>query len=129
MTTNPERDVNKWIEKAEHDILTVQTIIEYQPLVLDTACFHCQQAAEKYLKAFLVFKKQEIIKTHAIDFLIKQCAKFDSEFKDINIKDIQIFAIDARYPDDSIEPTMEETNEYLQIVNEIKALVLEKIKE
>ena len=37
--------------------LTATQGLEANEVVTDTVCFHCQQAAEKYLKAFLVQKQ------------------------------------------------------------------------
>jgi HEPN domain-containing protein len=42
-------------------------IIELNPIILDIACFHCQQAVEKYLKSFLLYRGQELIKTHNLE--------------------------------------------------------------
>jgi HEPN domain-containing protein len=109
-------------------MLNAKLVIDYEPLILDTACFHCQQAMEKYLKAFMVFKNQDVIKTHDIRFLLEECTLLGMDFKNIDIKNIQDFAIDARYPDDTLSPTLEETKEYFQVASEIKKLVLEKIK-
>ena len=44
--------------------------------------FHCQQAAEKYLKAFLVKKQIEFTKTHNIMSLLNLCASDDNSFKE-----------------------------------------------
>ena len=120
--------IRQWLEKADHDLLAAKALIEYEPMILDNACFHCQQAVEKYLKAFLIYKEQETSKTHDVKFLIDQCNKLDTDFKNIDVKDIEVFAVRARYPDDSIIPTIEETKEYFQIATEIKKLVLTKIK-
>ena len=119
--------VKQWLEKAEHDLLNAETVIKYQPLVLDTACFHCQQAVEKYLKAFLVSKQQDIIKTHDTRFLLEQCIDLDVEFRNVDLKNIQDFAVDVRYPDNSVDPTLTETKEYFQIGTKVKALVLRKV--
>lgn len=129
MTLNFSDLVKQWLVKAEHDLLNAQTVIEYQPLILDTACFHCQQAVEKYLKAFLVFKKQDIIKTHDTRFLLEQCINLDADFKNIELKNIQDFAVDVRYPDNSTDPTLTETKEYFQIAIDVKTIVLKKISQ
>jgi HEPN domain-containing protein len=47
--------VKQWIEKADHDLGTAQVTYLYLPKYRDTIAFHCQQAAEKYLKGFLLF--------------------------------------------------------------------------
>ena len=42
-----------WFHKAESDLVTARrTAASEGPY--DTACFHAQQAAEKYLKGFLI---------------------------------------------------------------------------
>ena len=128
MTPQLKEYIQKWLTIAEHDLLNTTTVIEHQPLILDTACFHCQQAAEKFLKAFLIFKGQDIAKTHNIKFLLEESAKIDSDFSEIDIKNLNDFAIDIRYPDDYLMPDLDETKEYLQIALDIKKLVLKKIK-
>lgn len=120
--------IKQWLTKAEHDLLNAGLVIEHEPSILDTACFHCQQAAEKYLKAFLIYKEQESSKTHDVKFLLDECCKFDTDFKNIDVKNISIFAVRARYPDDSISPTLQETKEYFDIASKIQKLVQKKIK-
>jgi len=43
-------------------------------LHLDTGSYHCQQSAEKPLKAWLTSQKQESRKTHDLVELLNQCA-------------------------------------------------------
>jgi HEPN domain-containing protein len=47
--------LQEWIQKAEEDYTVATTLARKrkQPTP-STVCFHCQQCAEKYLKAFLV---------------------------------------------------------------------------
>lgn len=47
-----------WLAKAEHDLLNIENNLKAQQIPWDTICFHAQQAAEKYLKALLVFHGQ-----------------------------------------------------------------------
>lgn len=44
----------EWVEKAEGDYLTAkrEVVVDESPNY-DAVCFHCQQSAEKYLKARL----------------------------------------------------------------------------
>jgi HEPN domain-containing protein len=44
----------EWVRKAEADLRVVRKIYKATPLLRDETCFHCQQAAEKYLKAVLL---------------------------------------------------------------------------
>jgi HEPN domain-containing protein len=43
--------------------------------------FDCQQASEKALKGYLVFKNKPVIKTHDLIKLLESCTSFDSEFR------------------------------------------------
>jgi HEPN domain-containing protein len=72
--------VLKWIKKAENDIKVAKYILQLEDLITDVACFHCQQAVEKYLKAFLTYHNQRVGKTHDIGRLLQMCIEMDKEF-------------------------------------------------
>ncbi len=120
--------IKKWLEKAEHDMEAVELIIEMKPLILDIACFHCQQAVEKYLKAFLIFNNKAIIKTHSIEVLIEECSAIDTDFAAIDFKNLDEYAVEIRYPDSFLQPDLKEAKEYYSIAVEIQKLVIGKIK-
>jgi HEPN domain-containing protein len=47
--------LQEWIRKAEEDYTVATTLARKRKQPTPSAvCFHCQQCAEKYLKAFLV---------------------------------------------------------------------------
>lgn len=79
-----ENHLNAWIEKAEHDLLSADRLIEIEPSILDNACFHCQQAVEKYLKTFLIWNGVEPEHTHHLGRLLDACAEYDPIFKTID---------------------------------------------
>jgi HEPN domain-containing protein len=61
--------------------------------------FHAQQAAEKYLKAFLVFKGIRPEFTHDVGSLLMSCRQYDPSLEYL-IEDCEMltdFAVDARY--------------------------------
>lgn len=43
-----------WLLKAASDLAAARACVA-GAVALDVACFHCQQAAEKSVKAFLIF--------------------------------------------------------------------------
>jgi HEPN domain-containing protein len=43
----------EWVQKAEEDYRTAELIARSHEPLHDQLCFHCQQSAEKYLKALL----------------------------------------------------------------------------
>jgi HEPN domain-containing protein len=55
----------EWIEKAEGDFRTAMREFRARKKPnYDAACFHAQQCAEKYMKAFLQEKGMTVDKTH-----------------------------------------------------------------
>ena len=46
-------EICQWLIKSRHDLRSSQRLFSDRPPLLDTAAYHCQQAAEKALKAFL----------------------------------------------------------------------------
>ena len=127
MMPRVEKYIRAWLEKAEHDLVSAQRLLEIEPMILDNACFHCQQAAEKSLKAFIAYHGSEIEKTHNIIFLLAECSKFDPLFTTIDPMNINAFAVQARYPDDSVIPTPTEAKNYYQLAIQIYTLVKELI--
>jgi HEPN domain-containing protein len=96
-------------------------------MILDNACFHCQQAIEKYLKAFLIFQGRDIERTHNIIFLLSECSNFDPVFATIDPLNINAYAVQGRYPDSTLLPTPEEAKSYYQLTLEVKAVVNQRI--
>src|SRR2546421_450210 len=94
--------VKAWLLKAEHDIISAQRLLEIEPMILDTACFHCQQAVEKNLKAYLTYKGHDIQRTHDVYFLLGQCATLDPVFAAIKPGNINAYAVQGRYPDSAL---------------------------
>ena len=47
--------VQLWLDKANSDLKNAEIILtaQVESPPLDTVCFHCQQAVEKFIKAFL----------------------------------------------------------------------------
>jgi HEPN domain-containing protein len=118
----------QWIEKANHDLIAAALIIDSNPIILDIACFHCQQAIEKFLKAFLLFNEEELIKTHNLNILLKNCVGIDNDFIEIDIKDLNQFAVRSRYPDEFISPELSVSQEYYQTAVRVKEMVIDKIR-
>jgi HEPN domain-containing protein len=57
--------LQQWIQKAEHDLEAARRIFAVEEgCPFDTVCFHCQQAAEKYLKCLLTARGIQAPRTH-----------------------------------------------------------------
>ena len=127
MTPALKTYIESWIDKSEHDLMSAQRLLEIEPMILDNACFHCQQAIEKYLKAFLVYHGRDIERTHNIIFLLSECANFDPIFATIDPMNINAYAVQGRYPDSTLMPTAAEAKSYYQLALQIKTLATERI--
>jgi len=127
MTTALKKYIQDWINKAEHDLMTAQRLLEIEPMILDNACFHCQQAIEKLLKSYLIYNGQDIERTHNIIFLLSECSNFDPIFTTVDPLNINAYAVQIRYPDSSLDPTVDEAKSFYTLALNIRELVSERI--
>jgi HEPN domain-containing protein len=128
MSPEKKEIINEWFDKAEEDILTAEVVIEASTKLYDVAAFQAQQAAEKYLKSFLVFKEIMPPKVHNIRELIDIAVKYDENFENIReAETLSKFAIRSRYPDDMDIDSKEEALLILNIAKSVKGFVKNKI--
>ena len=66
--------VRDWLTHADHDLRSARALAALADPLLDTAIYHCQQAAEKSVK------DEKIPKTHDIEELIQLTAASHSAF-------------------------------------------------
>ncbi len=121
--------IKQWVLRANEDLLVVNKLTEFEIIATSSVCFHCQQAVEKYLKAFLISNGIDIKKTHNIEFLLSECADFDPDFSEIDPKNLSDFGVDVRYPGDMYVPSEKETIEHKEIALLVKKIVEEKLSE
>src|SRR5436190_9567290 len=73
--------VAEWALKAEGDLIVAERELRARKKpIYDACCYHSQQSAEKYLKAFLVSKRISPPRTHNLVELLKACLHFDGTF-------------------------------------------------
>lgn len=128
--TDKQEYLQRWLDMAENDLRVAEHEFETdkKERVNEAICFHCQQASEKYLKAYLVSKNIDFGKTHNLEYLLKLCANDNKEFSSLETGNLSSFAVEVRYPDDFYLPTEEEVQESLNIAKNIKDFVLSKFK-
>jgi HEPN domain-containing protein len=98
--------VQGWLRKAASDVRTLEAALGAGSL--DGACFHAQQAAEKYLKGFLAFHDTPFPYTHNLADLTELCAEIDVSFHSLTpmASELTPYAVRVRY-DDSFWPSVE----------------------
>jgi HEPN domain-containing protein len=93
-------NVKEWLQLADDDLYSAKILNEAIRKPYEIICYHCAQAAEKYLKGYLTFKDIIPKKTHDLVFLYNLCVEKDGEFQSIKIicEFLNRFANDIRYP-------------------------------
>jgi HEPN domain-containing protein len=96
----------EWVKKADDDLTIAgrELRVRKNP-VYDAVCFHAQQCAEKYLKAFLQETDREIPRIHNLIELLKLCTEIDNSlgFLQADLWMLERYAVRVRYPGVSAE--------------------------
>src|SRR5687768_252069 len=92
---------SEWVTKADNDFYSADILLHSGDVPFpDTACFHCQQCAEKYLKAFLTDHLIRFERTHVLTDLLGLCIPVVKAFGIIanDLISLEGFAVAIRYP-------------------------------
>ena len=91
--------VSEWLKKSDEDFEFATSIIEDSTYYAQI-CFHFHQAAEKYLKSFIIACDLEFKKIHDLPVLLKLCLTKSPDLKAVmnDCKFLNRFYIDTRYP-------------------------------
>jgi HEPN domain-containing protein len=91
------------VRKAESDYQLAVTIARGTEPFHDEQCFHCQQSAEKYLKALLEELGLTIPKTHNLVALLPLLVPHRGSLRALRrgVDFLTRFAVETRYPGDS----------------------------
>jgi len=92
--------IEEWLVLGLQDLNSAKFLMDMKPIPLEIVGFHCQQAVEKYLKAFLIKHNIEPDKTHDLLFLLNQCKKYDEKFITLTKTCAQLieYAVKICYP-------------------------------
>jgi len=125
------KECQEWLLKAAHDERSAKILLKSEFPVTDTACFHCQQAVEKLLKAYLVYKEEKFAKVHNVSYLLDLCSDLDNSFEEIreNIEELAPFAVEVRYPGSCIDIPLNEANAIFKSVLKCRQFIVELLSE
>ena len=93
--------VSEWLQIAYDDYDSAKFLYDNKiPKPLEIICYHCQQSAEKSLKAYLCANDVDIPKTHEVKRLCNQCAEIDNSFTVLfdDCEELEVYATETRYP-------------------------------
>jgi HEPN domain-containing protein len=91
------------VRKAESDLKGARQLRGKTPQLNDLICFHCQQAAEKYLKALLQELGMAVPRTHDLSDLLDLLLPHEATLRPLRpgLVFLTQFAVDYRYPGES----------------------------
>ncbi len=127
-----EEMILRWIKRAESDLKAVEQLLTFEDAPTDVISFHCQQAVEKYLKAYLTLADVRVKKTPDLETILNLCAKEDDGFQALDkegVSRLSLFAVEIRYPEEYFEPTADEAKRNYEIAREVREFVRSKLKE
>ena len=90
----------EWLAKADEDYSVAAGLVRRRKIPADAVCFHCQQAAEKYLKAFLQEHGIRFGRTHDLEAILRLCLPQGAQLGKLS-KDARLlsdYAVRYRYP-------------------------------
>ncbi|MEN6400933.1 MAG: HEPN domain-containing protein, partial [Armatimonadia bacterium] len=91
--------------------------------------FHCQQAAEKMLKAFLILHDAAFPKTHDLLVLKNLCAALDPEFTTLTdaCERLTPLAVETRYSDLGPLASPDEADEVIALAQQVYDFVKQRL--
>ncbi|MDR0516433.1 MAG: HEPN domain-containing protein [Fibromonadaceae bacterium] len=124
-------ETKNWLYFANNDIHMISDNINTEdPEATGAIAVFCQQAVEKYLKAYLIEHSVDFPKTHdLLNLYNKAKAIKDWHIDEIILASLNGLYIKTRYPSDIAEmpggnmPTLEETKEFIDFAKNIASIV------
>ncbi len=107
------RIARQWLAKASSDLLNADNNLASSEVPYDTVCFHCQQAAEKLLKAYLVGHGERAPQTHDLLLLLQKVLPRSGAAERLRdaLSILVPYAVEIRYPDDAWMPSEDDARE------------------
>lgn len=121
--------LQNWLRIADNDVKSAISL--ERDSLLENACYHCQQAAEKYLKAYLIYAEIEYPRIHDLTRLVAIAKTVDVEFEALEELAIILsdYATLYRYPTDMpVTCTKEDAIEAIEKAQRIREFVMGRIK-
>ncbi len=131
MSPEKERaaEAHEWLAKAALDFRGAQIDLAATPPLLEDALFHCQQAVEKSLKAFLVWHDVVFRKTHSLEELGRRCCEIDAALTGLvdEAAPLTEYAWAFRYPGAASDPEEIEARDALRLALAVAAAIVARL--
>ncbi|MBI5117099.1 HEPN domain-containing protein [Candidatus Poribacteria bacterium] len=122
--------VQQWIDKAEQDFGLAEHMLEEHSPYLGAMGFHCQQAAEKYLKAFLIHHQVDFPKTHDIVEILDLVAQVAPALAQSlrELRALSPYGVNIRYPGDIPDLTLPEAEQAVELAGRARDSILSALR-
>ena len=122
-------EVQSWLDKARQDLAAATWLMESPTSLFRAVGFHCQQAVEKTLKAYLTWLDQPFEKTHSLVVLVGMCLETDPKFEDLRVAAVTLtpYAVITRYPGDLPDISLEEAITATELARRAYEFILAKL--
>jgi len=122
--------VREWLMYAISDLAAANSLLgdrkQYRNIV-----YHCQQAAEKALKGYLVHNNKKFDRTHDLIILLSECALLDVSFNGARLinhcLNLNLFSVNIRYPGSAIKANYTAVKKSLNSAAKILEFVCKKL--
>ena len=122
--------VEQWLAKADEDLGVAQHLLATNTSYFPTIGFHAQQAAEKFLKAFLVLCQVEFRKTHDLGELLDLVAGIDTPLADSlqQTTALNPYSVAFRYPGDAPHVSLEDVQHAVNLATAVRGSIVAAIE-
>jgi HEPN domain-containing protein len=123
------RLVADWRRRADEDLAVAEHLLREGARHANAVAFHCQQAVEKYLKAFLTWREVEFPKTHDLGRLLDLVQTVNEPLAHGLRQVIALtpFGVELRYPGDRPDASPEQAHEAVRLAREVHTAVREAV--
>jgi HEPN domain-containing protein len=122
-------NTKEWLLWAKEDLDAAALVLNAPSPLVRTALFHCQQAVEKTMKAFLTWHDACFREVHNLEELGEFCIRLDSTLASAVTSGTPLtkYAVRFRYPGAPYEPSAEEAQESMGLAHQFVDSVLAKL--
>lgn len=124
-------DTSAWLQRTSQDMRAAAHGLKAEPPLLDDVVFHCQQACEKALLAFLIWHGVPYRETHDLAEIGAQCVEIDPSLEQVIARAAPLtqYAWLYRYPGGPEEPSREDTSEALNATHALSQAIITRLPE